>query len=90
MGMFGSEEQRLIQVLDDTHDWPSIYSFKFIVPSHKAKELENLVREAAQVETRPSSSGKFLAYTFHCPMGSGREVLEVYSRVKSIEGLLSL
>lgn len=79
-----------MQVLDDTHDWPSIYSFKFIVPSEKAKELENLIVEASQVETRPSSSGKFLAYTFHCPMGSGREVLEVYARVKSIDGLLSL
>lgn len=88
--MFGNEEQRLMQVLDDTHDWPSIYSFKFIVPSEKGKELENLIVEASQVETRPSSSGKFLAYTFHCPMGSGREVLEVYARVKSIDGLLSL
>ncbi len=88
--MFGNEEQRLMQILDDTHDWPSIYSFKFIVPSEKAKELENLIVEASQVETRPSSSGKFLAYTFHCPMGSGREVLEIYARVKSIDGLLSL
>jgi uncharacterized protein len=88
--MFQSEEQRLIQVLDDTHQWPGIYSFKFIVPSAKAKELENLILEASHIETRPSSSGKFLAYTFHCAVGSGREVLEIYSRAKSIDGILSL
>jgi len=80
----------LLSLLDNTHQWPSIYSFKFIVPAPKAKELEELIPEAEQVETRPSSGGRYMAYTFHCAMGSGREVLSVYSRVKGISGLVSL
>lgn len=85
-----AEESRLMDVLDTTHQWPSIYSFKFIVPAVKGKELQDLIPEAEQVETRPSSGGKYTAYTFYCAMGSGREVLSVYSRVKSISGLVSL
>ncbi|HEY8278005.1 MAG TPA: DUF493 family protein [Bdellovibrionota bacterium] len=84
------EDQRLIQLLDERHDWPCVYSFKFIVPAGKGDELKALLPEAEQVDARPSSGGKYTAYTFHCPMGSGREVLGVYARVHGIDGLLSL
>lgn len=85
-----TEEQRLIALLDEKHQWPSLFLFKFIVPTGKEKELLALVPKAEKTETRPSSGGKYMAYTFHCAMGSGKEVLEVYSRVKGIEGLISL
>jgi hypothetical protein len=85
-----SEETRLMELLDATHKWPTIYSFKFIVPAARAKELEALIPEASQVEARPSSGGKYTAYTFHCALGSGREVIEVYARVRGIQGLVSL
>jgi len=88
--MLHDEELRMISLLDTTHQWPSIYSFKFIVPAVRAKELQELIPEANQVEARPSSGGKYTAFTFHCPMGSGREVLAIYSRVKGISGLVSL
>jgi len=78
------------ELLDSHHRWPCIYTFKFIVPAPRGKELEVLIPEAEQVEARPSSGGKYTAYTFHCPMGSGREVISVYSRVQGIPGLLSL
>jgi hypothetical protein len=85
-----AEELRLLAVLDSTHKWPSMYSFKFIVPAVRGKELQELIPEAEQVEERPSSGGKYTAFTFHCAMGSGREVLSVYARVKSIPGIVSL
>jgi hypothetical protein len=88
--MTEAEEARLISLLDASHRWPSVYAFKFIVPAERAKELEGLVPEAHSVETRPSAGGKYLAYTFHCPMGSAREVLAIYARVKGIQGLVSL
>ena len=84
------EEARLIAILDEHHKWPAMYSFKFIVPAAKGKELEALIPEAERMESRPSSGGKYTAYTFHCPMGSGREVMSVYARVKGIQGLVSL
>ena len=85
-----AEELRLMNVLDSTHRWPSLYAFKFIVPTPRGPDLENLIPEAEKVEARPSSGGKYVAYTFHCAMNSGREVLSVYSRVKGISGLVSL
>ncbi|MGZ3695776.1 MAG: DUF493 family protein [Bdellovibrionota bacterium] len=88
--MNNTEEARLIALLDAAHTWPSIYAFKFIVPAAKAKELEALIIEAISVETRPSAEGKYLAYTFQCPMASAREVLEIYARVKVISGVVAL
>lgn len=85
-----SEEERLIALLDEKYKWPSLYAFKFIVPANQEEALLKLVPQAEKTETRPSSSGKYLAFTFHCAMGSGREVLEVYAKVKGIEGLISL
>lgn len=88
--MTEAEEARLISLLDASHRWPTVYAFKFIVPKEKAKELEGLVPEAHSTETRASANGNYMAYTFHCPMGSSREVLAIYARVKSIQGLVSL
>ena len=88
--MSDTEEARLLRLLDASHQWPTVYAFKFIVPTEQGKALEGLLPEAHSTETRPSANGKYLAYTFHCPMGSSREVLAIYSRVKSIPGLVSL
>lgn len=88
--MKDAEEARLLSLLDASHKWPSIYPFKFIVPVAKAKELEAMMKDAERTETRPSAEGRYMAYTFHCAMGSAREVLEVYAKVKGITGLVSL
>lgn len=88
--MHSTEELRLLAVLDSTHQWPTIFAFKFIVPANKGAELEALIPEADKKEVRPSSGGKYSAYTFHVPVGSGQEVLTIYARVRGIAGLVSL
>jgi len=92
MKMQVAEESRLIHLLDERHSWPGLYAFKFIVPEASAEALREALPEAEKVETRPSSGGRYTAFTFHCPMGSGREVLDVYARVRDsqIPGLISL
>jgi hypothetical protein len=85
-----SEEKRLLELLNENHKWPSLFAFKFIVPVDKGQELEALFPEAVKKEVRPSSGGKYSAYTLHCPMGSGEEVLLFYARAKQIPGLLAL
>ena len=86
------EENRLIELLDSRHEWPSLFAFKFIVPEASIPALREAVPEAEKVEERPSSGGKYTAFPFHLPMGSGREVLDVYARVRDreIPGLISL
>lgn len=85
-----SDEQRMIDLLNERHQWPSIFAFKFIVPKDQGPTLEALFPEATHKEVRPSSGGKYLAYTLHCPMGSAREVLAYYARSKSVPGILAL
>lgn len=84
------EKARTLALLNASYKWPALYLFKFIVPTEQGKELEKLMQEAQTTETRPSANSKYMAYTFHCPMGSAQEVLDVYARVKIIPGLVSL
>ena len=84
------EEDRLLELLNARHSWPCIYSFKFIVPESRGEELRSLIPEAEKIDSRNSSGGKYTAYTFHCPVGSGREVLEMYARVRDVPGIVSL
>lgn len=84
------EENRLIALLNETHNWPCLYAFKFIVPANKAKELEAAITQPVKVEVRPSGGGKYIAYTFHCAVSSAQEVLGIYSSVRGISGLVSL
>lgn len=88
--MFTAEEERLIAVLDETHTWPTIFAFKFIVPQAEGPALKALFPESTRTEERASAGGKYTAFTFHCPVGSGRDVIYFYARVKGIQGLVSL
>lgn len=88
--MPSQEESRLIRLLDENHKWPCIFTFKFIVPADQGKKLESLMTEAQTTEVRPSKGGRYLAYSFACPMGSAQEVLSVFARVQGIAGLVSL
>jgi hypothetical protein len=85
-----AEETRLIDILNSGHTWPTLFAFKFIVPKEEGPGLLVLVPEADRVEERPSSGGKYTAFTLHVPVGSAREVLAVYARVRGINGLISL
>lgn len=87
-----AEELRLLALLDEQHSWPSVYAFKFIVPEASVPALKDTLPEAERVDERASSGGKYTAFTFHCPVASGREVLDTYARVhgRGIPGLISL
>lgn len=90
MSSLQEEEQRLVRLLDEQHDWPCLFVFKFIVPRERAKELELLFNEAQKTEVRPSAQGRYQGYTFHCAVASGHEVLALYARAKGIPGIISL
>lgn len=77
-------------MLNEVHSWPSLYPFKFIVPADQGKALEALMPPAERTEVKPSSGNKYLAYTFHCAMGSANEVLLIYAKVKTIKGVIAL
>ena len=76
-------------LLEDQHDFPCTYTFKFVVPADKIETLENLVKEGSQSK-RPSSSGKYISLTIVMEVSSSDHVIEVYERVQVIDGLISL
>lgn len=82
--------EKMIELLNQEHQWPTIFAFKFIVPLQSSQALEKLFPEAHKMETRNSSGGKYVAYTVHHPVASAQEVLDLYARAQQIEGLLAL
>jgi len=86
--MQSSDQTR--RILNETHQWPVVFAFKFIVPAASGDALKALLPECVKIETRPSAEGKYHAFTFHIPVGSADEVLEIYSRVRQIQGVIAL
>lgn len=75
--------------LDEHHSWPTVYIFKFIVPKGKENELKNLFPLHSSTD-KVSTQGNYISVTFQMMMPSSESVIEVYERVSSIEGLISL
>jgi hypothetical protein len=81
--------QRFQERLDECHEWPCSYCFKFIVPHEQADVAENLFPDDT-VRRRPSSKGKYVSITAEVRMETSDEVIEVYSRACKIPGVIML
>jgi len=79
--------------LRTTSDWPSIYLYKFIVPTDTIKILaiENAFDNmGAVINTQQSKTGKFTSISINVSMLSPEHVVEKYIDVSSVEGIISL
>ncbi|MFP4202859.1 MAG: DUF493 family protein [Opitutales bacterium] len=75
--------------LDANYDWPSLYTFKFIVPDEEKTTLLELFADAP-VRQRPSANGRFIAYTIELYMHSSDEVISIYQRAAQVPNVISL
>lgn len=75
--------------LDQHYTWPSLYVFKFIVPTGKEKEVRTLLPIAPTKEKR-SANGTYTSVTFEISMQSSGEVVDIYIKASLIEGLIAL
>lgn len=85
--------ERLKEELRTTSDWPSIYLYKFIVPTDiiKILAIENAFDNmGAVINTHQSKTGKFTSISVNVSMLSPEHVVEKYIDVSSIEGIISL
>jgi hypothetical protein len=85
--------QRIRKAIDQHHDWPGVYMFKFIVPAanEKLAQVQALFNSnTAQITTRPSSKGNFIALTAREVMVSADQVMEKYMKAAMIEGVIAL
>lgn len=79
----------LKELLDSQHEWPGNYTFKFIVPGNKSKELKDIVASEESF-SRPSRSGKYTSMTFEIKCQSSDDVISIYQKVSKIEGIVTL
>jgi len=85
--------ERLKKELDLSSTWPSLYLFKFIVPTDKENILR--VEEAfdcmgAVIKTTKSKTGKFTSISVDVMMKDSQEVIDKYIELSTIEGIISL
>jgi putative lipoic acid-binding regulatory protein len=83
---------KLKERLDEVHEWPSVYMFKFILEPDEGviAQLEALFPEEAEILRKYSKTGKFVSLSIKEVMMSSDEVLERYERASAIEGVMML
>ncbi len=75
--------------LDEQHSFPTIYMFKFIVPSGKENQVIDLLPDG-DVTSKPSREGNYVSVTARLMMPSSEDVIEIYNKTHGIEGLIAL
>ncbi len=82
--------QQFKQRLDEYHQWPCTYMFKFIVPKKQTQKVLDLFESRDDLRTRPSRYGRYMSVTAKCTVASSDEIVAVYQAAAQIEGVISL
>jgi hypothetical protein len=84
---------RLKVELDRSNTWPTLYLFKFIVPS----ESDNVARMqlafdcmGAVIKTTKSKTGKFTSVSINVQVKDSQQIVDKYLEVSTIKGIVSL
>ncbi|TRZ42871.1 DUF493 family protein [Robertkochia solimangrovi] len=84
---------RLKNELDESTSWPSMYLYKFIVPTDESKigQIESAFdNSGAVINKKTSSNGKYTSLSIEIMMDSADAVIEKYKEVGKVEGVISL
>lgn len=75
--------------LDKHYAWPSVYTFKFIVPREQEEEVRVLFPRHEASE-RSSKNGNYTSFTVQMMMPSSEAVIEIYQSAAHIKGIIAL
>lgn len=81
------------QKLIDIEQFPSIYTFKFIVPAEAAKkeDIEKIFEHpSTKISVKDSKTGKYNSLTVETYVQSADEVIDYYKKVSTIEKVIML
>ncbi len=81
--------ERFRQTLDENYTWPDIYTFKFIVPEDREEEVVDIFK-GENISIRRSKNGRFISITARCHIKNSAEIIAVYKKASSIEGIVAL
>ncbi|WP_462324688.1 DUF493 family protein [Desulfoplanes sp.] len=76
--------------LDEAHDWPCTYTFKFIVPKAQKEEVVSLFGPEASIRKTASRTGKYISITVELGMESSAQVIDIYKLTATIQGIITL
>ena len=83
---------RLRKQLDAFHDWPSAFTFKFVLPNdpERIARLKGLFGAGATFAQRASRNGNYISFTIREVLPSAEHVFVRYESAGQIEGIMSL
>ena len=85
----GEDVDQFKRLLDEQNDWPTPFTFKFIVPKRSLDDLRASL-DGYRLQTRVSRKGSYISVTLSPVMPSSDAVIGVYERVSKIDGLVAL
>lgn len=82
-------DEKFRALLDEHHQWPDYYEFKFIV---KSEEKDNVLvlLNGFQITEKPSGKGTYISISARKLVHSADEIVETYKKVTAIKGVISL
>lgn len=75
--------------LDEVHNFPTYYTFKFIVPRDRKEEVAEIFH-GEKLSINASKNGKFFSITAKIYMHSSEDVILIYKKASKIEGIVAL
>lgn len=84
-----ADYSNFIEKLEASHDFPTDYTFKFIVPTSSLAELEKAIGSNG-LERKPSRNGNYISVTLKMVCQDAQEVVAYYERASRVNGLISL
>lgn len=85
--------ENLREKLNQMNDWPNVYLFKFIVldDEHKIKSITGLFNiKKDKISFKSSSKGKYQSISIERNVADANEVIDIYKKASSIQGVMAL
>ncbi len=89
---FEARLEKLRDQLNHFHQWPSVFTFKFILPTctERETELRTIFQQAEDIRVRPSKNGNYQSFTIAEKLNGPDEVFDRYTRAGNIKDILSM
>ena len=83
--------RNLREQLNKQEDWPTLYMFKFIVPSTNKNIalVESKFSDEAVISQKQSTNGKYISITIKEVMLDADSIISKYQEMECIEGLMA-
>ena len=87
-----SDRERMRAQLNETHQWPCEFMFKFIVPRGNENQaaLRAIFGLKAKMKMRESSTGKYKSFTILDSVKNADAVFDRYEAAAKIPGVIAL